>query len=226
MNRYNIFNQIHKGLRSLLYETALLIQRTDFLNKEESKIALDRVKEVVELFEKHAHTEDTYVLPALTEYEPAVVNVFEEEHVADHKLSQRLKDLVFVYTHSEMDETRVQTGFAISIAFTEFLVFNLNHMAKEEKVLNKLLWRYYSDEQLHQLTIKIVAKQSPEAMTIAGKWMMRGLNNAEIIAWLKEVKNTAPDFVLKGLSTTAEKELTDKRWKFVHEQALLEKAVA
>jgi hypothetical protein len=226
MNRYNIFNQIHKALRVLLYETAIAVQQTDFNNKEEAKEVLNRLEMVVEMFDKHADTEDSLVLPAIAEYEPSVVNVFEEEHVADHKLSQQLKDLLFVYTHSEMDETRVQTGFAISLAFTAFLVFNLNHMAKEEKVLNKLLWRYYSDEQLHQLTIKIVAKQSPEAMSIASKWMMRGLNNPEIITWLKEVRNTAPDFVLKGLSATAEKELTDKRWKFVHEQALLEKAVA
>jgi|GEM_PF-582254 len=132
MNRYNIFNQIHKGLRSLLYETALLIQRTDFLNKEESKIALDRVKEVVELFEKHAHTEDTYVLPALTEYEPAVVNVFEEEHVKDHELSEKLLSYVYVVTQSQLDDTKVEMGRALSIAYVEFMIFNLNHMAKEE----------------------------------------------------------------------------------------------
>ena len=94
MNRYNIFNQIHKGLRSLLYETALLLQRTDFTSTAESKIALDKVREVVELFEKHAHTEDTYVLPNIAEYEPAVVTVFEEEHVKDHELSEKLLGLV------------------------------------------------------------------------------------------------------------------------------------
>src|SRR5689334_22157447 len=136
MNRYNIFNQIHKGLRSLLYETALLIQRTDFLNKEESKIALEKVREVVELFEKHAHTEDTYVLPTLTEYEPAVVTIFEEEHVKDHELSEKLLGLVYVLTQSQLDETKVEMGKALSIAYVEFLVFNLNHMAKEETVIN------------------------------------------------------------------------------------------
>jgi hypothetical protein len=29
-NRYNVFNQIHKALRSLLYDTAVCIQKTDF----------------------------------------------------------------------------------------------------------------------------------------------------------------------------------------------------
>src|SRR5690349_21841110 len=117
MNRYNIFNQIHKGLRSLLYETALLIQQTDFLNKEESRIALNKVREVVDLFEKHAQTEDTYVLPTLAQYEPAVVNVFEEEHIKDHELSEKLLGFVYVLTQAQLDDTKVEMGSALSVAY-------------------------------------------------------------------------------------------------------------
>ena len=37
MNRYNIFYQVHKGLRELLYNTASRLQQTDFTNAEETR---------------------------------------------------------------------------------------------------------------------------------------------------------------------------------------------
>jgi hypothetical protein len=212
MNRYNIFNQVHKGLRSLLYETALTIQQTDFMQKEEARLALEKVTLVVELFEKHAHTEDNFLLPALAEYEPGVVTIFEEEHVKDHELSNRLLDLVFVFTHSITDETRIMTGKALSVSFVEFLVFNLNHMAKEESVINKLLWRYYTDEQLQGITRTIVSHIPPEHFAKFSRYMLRGLNNEEISTWFRQVKLTAPPFVYSSLTGTAEAELPAVRW--------------
>jgi hemerythrin-like domain-containing protein len=226
MTRYNLFNQIHKGLRSLLYETSLVLQQTDFLAKEEAKEAIGRVAEVVELFEKHAYTEDNFVLPALQEFEPSVVNLFEEEHDKDHALGMRLQELLFVFNHSVMDDTRTETGKTLNVVFVEFMVFNLEHMAKEEKVLNRLLWRYYSDEQLHGITQQILSQITPEFMAKYSRWMMHGLNNPEISGWLKQVKNTAPRFVFDGLMITAEKELHPHRWMEVREEVIDKAMVA
>jgi hemerythrin-like domain-containing protein len=212
MNRYNIFNQVHKGLRAFLYETALALQQTDFSNRNEANAVFEQLSEILELFEKHANTEDNLLMPYLSEYEPAVVNVFEEEHDKDHALAQRLQELIFVYRQSIENSTREETGRSINLAFTEFLVFNLEHMAKEEKVLNKLLWRYYTDEQLHGITREILAHISPEDNTRFSRWMMRGLNNPEIITWLTNVKNSAPGFVFNGLLSVAQKELYEPRW--------------
>lgn len=218
MNRYNIFNQIHKGLRGLLYETALAIQQTDFNNREEAKAITAQLAEAIELFEKHADTEDLLVFPALQEYEPSVLLVFEAEHDKDHALGQKLKELLFVLTHSISGETKLQTGKNIQKAFVEFMVFNLAHMEKEETVINKLLWRYYTDEQLHEITQKIVAQISPEMMAKYSRYMVRGLNNQEITSWLKEAKTNTPEFVFGSLMTIAERELHSHRWLQVREQ--------
>jgi len=226
MSRYNIFNQIHKGLRSLLYETALAVQQTDFDNREEAKAISARLKELVEMFEKHADTEDNLVFPAIQEYEPAVAVAFEDEHDKDHALGQRLKDLLFVLDQSVSEEAKLQAGRNIQDAFVDFMVFNLNHMAKEETVINKLMWRYYTDEQLHELTQTIVSQVSPEMMGKYSRCMVRGLNNREITLWLTEVKATAPDFVFAGLMTIAERELHSHRWLRVREQVKGEAVIA
>jgi hypothetical protein len=70
MKRYNIFNQIHKGLRALLYETIIKLQQTDFTDAEDADEAVQQVKIILDLFDEHAHTEDNFILPAIVEYEP------------------------------------------------------------------------------------------------------------------------------------------------------------
>lgn len=225
MNRFNIFNQVHKALRSLLYETAIAIQQTDFLNKNETSATLEQLTEVLELFEKHADTEDNLLLPALAQYEPSVVNVFEEEHDKDHALARRLTELAFVYRQSVAASAREEAGRAISVSFTAFMAFNLEHMAKEEKVLNKLLWRYYSDDQLHGITRQILDQLSPGDNARYSRWMMRGLNNAEITGWLREVKDNAPDFIYNGLLASARNELSESRWAEINEQLTTKEAV-
>jgi hypothetical protein len=214
--RYNIFYQIHKALRAMLYETAIELQRTDF-NEDEAGSILQKITAVVDLFDKHAHTEDTLVFPAVAQYEPSVVDVFEKEHVRDHELSQNLRTVISIFSSLETDEEKIQLGSALRKAFVDFLIFNLDHMAKEEDVINNLLWRYYRDEQIHVIEQKIISSQTPETASVVAQWMLRGLSNGEIIRWLKGVEKNAPEFVFNNLFAAAEKELPRLRFRQVLE---------
>jgi hypothetical protein len=84
-------------------------------------------------------------------------------------------------------------------------------------VINPLLWRYYTDEELHSITEKILSNIPPKEMAFFSRWMVRGLNNAEISGWLKGVKNTAPQPVFQSLLGIAEEELHPHRWNLVQE---------
>jgi iron-sulfur cluster repair protein YtfE (RIC family) len=212
-----MFNQVHKGLRALLYETALQVQHTDFWNVEEAEATIESINEVVRLFEKHAHSEDTYVFPAIEKYEPSVADAFEQEHVKDHFLGQLLTESTALYMKADIITLKVEAAKQVYPAFVKFMVFNLEHMAKEEEIINPLLWRYYTDADLLAITQQIVANIPPEHMMKFSKWMIRGLNNAELSRWLREVEKTAPEFVFKGLFVTAEKELSEKRFRQVLE---------
>ncbi|MEJ8816880.1 hemerythrin domain-containing protein [Lacibacter sp. H407] len=217
MKRYNIFNQVHKGLRALLYETIIKLQQTDFTDAEDAEEAVQQVKIILELFDEHAHTEDTFILPAIAEYEPSVVDVFEQEHVKDLTLSKNVHGLLQAFSLTISANAKQEIGAAISKAVFEFTLFNLEHMKKEEDVLNKLLWRYFDDEHLHSITATIIANVPAEKMPLYNKWMMRGLSNTEIIDWLKQVKNNAPDFVFQSFLGLAMAELTDNRWQKIQE---------
>ena len=217
MKRYNTFYLIHKALRAMLYDTALTLQQTDFANYTEARAALVKVNDVLFAFDNHAHHEDNFIMPAVETYEPALAASFEKEHVEDLRISNRLKNIIVIYENTFFPEERTVCGSAITKSFTEFLVFNLEHMAKEEEVLNPILWRYYTDKELKELTQAIIAKIEPEQMEKFSTWMMRGLHNGEITGWLKEVERNAPEPVFQSLFTVAERELPQRRFRLILE---------
>ena len=152
MERYNLFNLVHKGLRASLFETALQLQQTDFTNENASEEAICRIKEVMVLFETHGQKEDQFLLPAVVSYEPSVVAIFEAEHKQDFRLSATLKEVIERLTPSQSFLERLITGREINQAFIRFLISNLEHMAKEEDILNRILWRYYSDDEIMSIS--------------------------------------------------------------------------
>ena len=147
-------------------------------------------------------------------------NLFEEEHVQDHALGEKLRAIIKGLEHSTGVEEINTWGAVLRPVFVEFMVFNLSHMAKEEEVLNRLLWRYYSDGELHGITQQIIAHQPPAALQLFSSWMMKGLSNNEITQWLKEVKSTAPEFIFNNLFAIAEKELPAGRWSSIQENIM------
>lgn len=215
--RYNIFYKIHKALRALMYETATEMQRTDFNNREEAEAILNKISRVVDLFDKHAHHEDEQIFAALTQYEPSVVDVFEQEHVIDHELTEKLRAFINMYDSLQTDEEKMHLGSALRRSFTEFMVFNLQHMAKEEETINNLLWRHYRDEEILAIEKIIVDSQEPQDMAFVSGWMMKSLSNQEVIEWLKAVEKNAPEFVFNNLFGVAEKNLSQERFRKVVE---------
>jgi len=209
MQRYNSFNMIHKALRALMYDTALTLQQTYFADVEEAEAALAKVEMVIVEFEHHAHHEDTFILPAIEAFEPQLAEQFEKEHVADIEIGNRLTTLLKIYHSLESSEERINCGSCINKSFRDFMVFNIEHMAKEEIEINKVLWANYTDEELLELNGRLTASIPVEQKMQAAKWMLRSINKAEAISWLQAVKQSSPSFVFDALVTIAETELPE-----------------
>jgi hypothetical protein len=217
MERYNIFNKIHKALRAMLYDTALQLQQTDFAIPSQARPALERVEQVNQVFHSHAEHEDRFVLPAIAAIDPSLVNELESEHDMDEALSAALDNLVTAYNHAADNRARADIGYALLKAFNEFVAFNLYHMNKEENKINRLLWDNFTDKAILSIERDIVTSIPPQEMEQGNRWMMRGISNSEICTWLLAVKAEAPDFVFSGLLDVAEDELPAHRWSSVQE---------
>lgn len=216
MARYNLFGQVHKTLRSMLYETSIRLQQTNFSNEEDTAFALEKLNLVLNVFDKHEENEDNYILPAIRQYEPSVTDAFEKKHYEDHELAEKLRQLSKIYWKKTNEEDRLKIGRAINTTFTSFMNINIEHMGCEESVLNKILWRYYSDTEI--MVINQRSNTSHEADR-AGKSMslLRGLTNDEIVGLLKAVEKNAPEHVFNSLFSIAEKELPGLRFNKVME---------
>lgn len=221
MQRYNAFSMIHKTLRHMMYDTALTLQQTWFANTEETEAAIEKVETVIYIFERHAHHEDSYVLPAIEKYDAELVQSFEDEHEKDLSLGNKLKNLINIYRNVYFEEERINCGSAICKAFVDFMIFNLEHMGKEEMLINQVLWKHYTDEQLISINQQIVAAIPAEEMAITSKWMIRSISNHEAINWLQGVKASAPLFVLQNILTEAAKHLPAERFEKIQEAVKL-----
>ncbi len=217
-SRYNSFNQVHKGLRALLYETALKIQQTDMSQAEAAEPVILQIEEVLFLFESHAHGEDHYFNEPLEKTNPEVATLFEKEHIEDHRLANVLSSLIASYKQATTPQARAEKGKHLFYAFNEFIAFNLYHMNKEEIELNAALWERYSDTEIKSIEQTLIQNIPPQKMAQYAKWMIRGINDKELIHWLDEVRRFAPPPVFEMLIAIAEVELPSQRFATISDQ--------
>ena len=205
--RYNLFNLIHKGLRHLLYDASLDLQRTDFRSHEAAERALRQIEVVLDYFESHAEVEDSFILPVIGRYHPALVVDFESQHVEDHRLATLLQDLIADVKNTGNPHERDVASVKLLHAFNEFIAFNLYHMNKEEAHLNKILWQYFSDAELHAITRQIIQHMPPKKVIAMNRWMMRSINLKEAAEWMAGIRKGAPSEVYQQYLQLAAEEL-------------------
>lgn len=208
--RYNTFNQIHKALRNMLYDTAISLQVTD-LSSEAAAPTITRLEQTLHLFDDHAMHEDNFVLPHVKKHNAQLVDELEKDHVVDHKLSDDLANYITAWKEAPDAYNRASLGSRIFYAFNEFVAFNLYHMNREENELIYVLWKHYTDAEIIQMEQEILKVIPPETLMIESRWMMRSINDTEIIHWLRAVKNNAPEEVFDGFLRMAEEELAPER---------------
>ena len=217
MERYNIFNQVHKGLKAFLYDTAMRVQQTDFTIAAEAVQTVEKIGEALYYFSQHALHVERFLFPFITPYNPALINTFKQQYQSEIVQAQQLKGVMNVYEHAVCTEEKALAGKAIHKAFTSFLVAHLDCMAKEDSLLNPLLWRYYNDIELLGLEKDIVSRLSPKDLAALSKWSIRGMNNQEIIDWLRAIEKTSIAAIFSTFFNSAAKELPENRWQQIQE---------
>jgi hypothetical protein len=200
----------------MLYDMALSLQQTNFANKEEAHISLGKLQRVLDVIDEHTENEDNFILPAIQQYEPSLTDAFVQKHAEGHQLAEKLRKSVAVYYRLIMEEERINSGAGINKTFTEYMEANIGYMSTEETVLNKVLWRYYSDSEIMILNQRTTNAQSTEQNSFPN-WMVRGLSNEQIVGLMKAVGQNAPDYVFNSLLAIAEKELPGIRYTKVIE---------
>jgi hypothetical protein len=217
MERYNIFQQLHKGLQGLLFDTAILLQQTDFGHTHDAEPALEKLHSLLHLFTQHAALKDNYLLPAMQRAEPATVFALAQQHGPQYVCIQRMQGLMTMYDHAISTDDKREAGKTINQAYTCCMISMLRYMQREEEIMNGTLWRFYTDAEILLMEQDIIALIPAEDISLYSQWMIRSMNNQEITNWLKTVERTAEGPMFQSIFAFAEKELSSRCWQKVQD---------
>ena len=229
--RYNIFKKTHKGLRGMLFDAGARIQQTDFTKAKHADAAIDIVKQTTRSFLYHLSKEDNVLYLSVVLYAPYIVAMIEQTNAKDEKLARSIDQIIDNYKNLDTKNEMISFGLQLQAAFFEFTAAVLQHMNKEETVINELLWSNYTDKQLVALEVEMLKQSTPEACTWYTGKILKELSNAEIIIWINGIAELASSTIIEKLINTTQRVLPIDRWqmirgKFISQRDQTNKAAA
>jgi len=97
-----------------------------------------------------------------------------------------------------------------------FILYNLEHMHREETENNAALWAAFTDRELDAITAALVAQIPEEANALFLAWMVIAFNHAERVLLLRQMASQAPAQVYAAALSVAKEQLSKKEWEALH----------
>lgn len=213
--RYNIFKRTHKGLRGMLFDAGAKIQQTDFSKSKQANATIDSIKQSTRSFLYHLSKEDTIVFHSIVLHAPYIVAMMEQSNVKDESIARSIDKKIEEYNELNSKKEKILFGHQLQAMFFEFTAAVLQHMNKEETVINELLWSNYTDRQLIAMEVEMMKQATSSDCTWYTGKIMKELSNREILLWVDSIKDHASPFLLKKLISTARIALPIDRWQMI-----------
>ena len=176
-SRFDLYRNIHKGIRVMLLDLVQKSGRTDFTDAAATASLTADAKDIFELLESHAHTEDTYIMPLLRTIAPELATAFDAEHQDQEARLPGLLAALEALDPAAPDAAR--QGHRFTVQLSRIAGELLTHMADEELELNPALWSKTTDETLGELEKKIVGSVPPDKLVRFLRWMVPAMNARE-----------------------------------------------
>jgi hypothetical protein len=223
-NRYNIFKRTHKGLRSMLFDAGAKIQHTDFTKQKQAIATIECIKQATKSFLYHLNKEDQVIYHAVVLHAPYIVAMIEQTNLKDAGLVRSVDTMIDEYMTLNSKKEMIGFGIQLQAAFFELTAAVLQHMSKEETVINELLWSNYTDTQLVGMEVEITKRACPEDCSWYTGNILKGLSNEEIIFWVDRVTEHGTIVMAQKLISTARSVLPIDRWQMIRGKFSSDKA--
>ncbi|RPI61013.1 MAG: hypothetical protein EHM44_09400 [Ignavibacteriales bacterium] len=212
LSKTDLFTFIHKSIRSMIYNAASKLQTADFTDEKEVKILLVSLRNDLDLLHEHAVNEDNIIFPEIANEEPQLIELLNEEH---KKLESKLNGILALIEkieHSNSVEERVRLGNSLNSLFNDFIADYLAHMNHEEATVLEASFKYLTDEELIAIRTRIQSNVPPDKYKVWMNWMLRSLNNSELIGLLGSMKTGAPSNVFQNILDITKSVIDSERW--------------
>ena len=221
LRKTDLFTFIHKSIRSMIYNAASKLQTADFTDEEEVKNLLTYLRHDLDLLHEHAVNEDNIIFPEIADEEPQMIEVLNEEH---KKLETKLNSILALIEkieHTNSIEERMLLGNSLNSLFNDFIADYLAHMNHEEATVLEASLKYLTDEELIAIRTRIQSNVPPDRYKVWMNWMLKSLNNFELIGLLNGMKAGAPTQVLENVVGVAQTVIEKEKWSKIKSQLVV-----
>lgn len=196
--RFDLYGQVHKGLRAFMCATLVDLGKLDSGDDQEVKRVLDQLDELLDLCLGHIGKEDIYVHAAMQVRSPKAAQQVAGEHEEHAVAIGRLRAAAHAVACTG-HQAREQAASRLYGAFALFVAENLEHMHVEESQHNAFLWAHFSDDELAEIYGAIMAATSPADMALSARWIVPYLTPAERAALIGGLRATMPGDVFDAI---------------------------
>lgn len=215
LRKADLFTFIHKALRSLLYATSSKIQISDFGNLQLGKELIEYIEQNLILLQDHVRHENKIIFPEVADKEPEMIKALINEH---KEIEQMIREIQILLNNisQELDKNkRIILGNNLNGQFNQFTATYLAHMNNEETTILYASIKYLSNDELNSIKSKIQSQIPNDRFRLLLNWMIKSLNDNELVGLLGGMKSATPESVYENVFAAAEEIIDTERWRNV-----------
>lgn len=196
--RWDIYGCIHKGLRKAQLEMLLRVGSADFSDRDAVAAILSDMRLIMVLAASHLKHENDHIHRAMKSKMPNSAGRLEEQHDSHERDFAELEELLAAIEDAD-DASRRALGRRLYLGFSAFIAHDLEHMHEEETVANPLLQSLFTDKELEEIEMGIIATLTPEKAIAYMRLMIPASNADERANLLGGMKASAPPEAFKAV---------------------------
>lgn len=209
--RYDMYAQIHKGLRSFMADTLFRIGRLDPSDELDLAEGAAQLRGLLALCRGHLEHENDFVHAAMEARRPGSSGQAAGDHIHHLRSIAALEAELDALERAE-GEARAEAALELYRGLALFVAENLEHMHHEETAHNAVLWDAYSDAELEAIERALVASVAPQEMAAVARWMLPAMSAPERAAKLCEMRPALPPQAFAGILGMLKAQLSERDW--------------
>lgn len=210
--RFDVYGPIHKAIRKVVSELLVRMGRTSFADAAVARTLTEELEGVLRWCEEHIEHEVEFVHPALAQRVPGALAKIDQGHDDHARLVGELRGLIVAVDAAPSPELRVRAGHTLYLHYATFVAETLVHMVEEERVVQPLMHRFFTDAELMKINDAIIQSMAPPEMLDSLSKMFPALNGPERAALLGGANANAPPEAMRAIVDVARSRLEPGEW--------------
>lgn len=210
--RFDLYGPIHKAMRVVMSDMLVRIGKTNFANEGAATRLARDIETLLVWCEQHIEHEMTFIHPHVSVRLPQALASIDDGHEQHDRFVAELRGLLNGITSASTPELRVLAGRTLYLHYSAFFAETMVHMVEEEQVLQPLIHRFFTDEELLAMNGAIIAAVPLSEMFETLTLMVTAANGPERANFLRAVRAGAPPEAFQGFVTTLRPRLDADEW--------------